>query len=107
VQRRLQSLRDNGYEDVRGVFVDIPVETSVERALARHRRGLELKRAGHGFGGRYVPPQIIRKNSSSTSSSANKDVFEALKNQFSGWSEYDNSVSGRSPLLVAEKKVKS
>jgi hypothetical protein len=99
VQRRINELRQSGYDDLSAVFVDIPVETSVERALSRHRRGAELFQTGKGLGGRYVPPSIIRKNTSSTSSSANRQVFDDLRGQFDTWSLYDNS--GAAPKRVA------
>lgn len=101
VQKRIAALRRHGYTDVQAVFVDIPVEVSVTRALARHRRGMELFDTGKGHGGRYVPPRIIRENASAEWSSANRAVFESLKDQFDTWSVYDNSVDGRAPQFVA------
>jgi len=98
VQKRISDLRANGYTDVQGVFVNIDVETSVSRALARHRRGMEDFRNGKGQGGRYVPPAIIRLNKSDTSSSANLDTFTALRDQFNSWHQYNNNVTGRAPV---------
>lgn len=100
VDKRITEMREQGYEEIDAVFVDIPVEASVERALARHRRGLERFRAGNGFGGRYVPPALIRANRSSSASSANREAFDALQDQFSAWVVYDNSVVGRDPQWV-------
>ena len=51
---RIDSLRSAGYTRVDGVFVDIPVEVSVQRADDRHRKGHDEYRAGIGLGGRYV-----------------------------------------------------
>jgi len=93
VQRRIEELRAAGYRNIRGVFVDIPLEKSVERALARHRRGLSTPN-----GGRYVPPAVIRKNASSRASSANREVFDALRRLFDAWELYDNS--GKAPRRV-------
>ena len=98
--RRIQQLRDAGYSTIEGVFVHIPVEKSVERAEARHRRGLEDYRNGEGLGGRYVPPEIIRANADPTWGSVNRRVFDELKPQFDRWRIYDNSVDGRDPVLV-------
>lgn len=100
VDKRLDELRSHGYDDIEAVFVDIPVETSVERALARHRRGLEKYRNGEGQGGRYVPPSIIRKAATAGASSANRQVFEELRGRFDRWVMYDNSVTGRDPKRV-------
>jgi predicted ABC-type ATPase len=102
-QAKIKDLKDKGYS-VDGVFVDIPVETSVERAMARYRRGLEQFLEGKGNGGRYVPPAIIRENVSKTHSSTNREAFETVVNEFSDWSIYDNSVHGRDPQLVDDKK---
>lgn len=99
VDRRITEMRGAGYDDMRAVFVDIPVETSVERALARHRRGMTKYNAGEGLGGRYVPPSIIRKNESKTSTSKNRDTFEAVKGEFDQWDLYDNT--GTAPKLLA------
>jgi predicted ABC-type ATPase len=101
-QRRVHEMRAAGYDDVSAVFVDIPVETSVARALARHRRGMEQYRNGVGFGGRYVPPSIIRKNAVSGASSANRATFDALRTDFGHWSLYDNT--GTAPRLVSTSK---
>lgn len=98
VERRIAELRANGYGQVEAVFVDIPVETSVRRALLRYRRGAERYLAGQGPGGRYVPPSLIRSNASSKSASANRDVFDELRDQFDRWSVYDNS--GEAPVNV-------
>jgi predicted ABC-type ATPase len=99
VEGRIQDLRSADYE-IEAIFVDIPVEKSVERALARHRHGHEDYRNGEGFGGRYVPPNVIRENFDSTHGSENRRVFEELKSEFDRWVVYDNSVDGRDPILV-------
>ncbi|MEV5710274.1 zeta toxin family protein [Actinoallomurus sp. NPDC052274] len=98
--KRIQQLRDAGYSDIEGVFVDIPIEKSVERAQERHRHGLEEYRNGEGLGGRYVPPEVIRANADATWGSVNRRVFEELKPQFDRWKLYDNSVDGRDPVLL-------
>lgn len=100
VDKRISEMAKHGYSKPDAVFVDIPVETSVSRALGRHRRGMEKFRNGEGVGGRYVPPNIIRKNSSSTSSSANRDVFNSLRDKFGSHVVYDNSVVGREPQKI-------
>lgn len=100
-QQKIQALKDRGYT-VQGVFVDIPVETSVERALARYRRGIEKYKKGQGKGGRYVPPAVIRENESKTHSSTNRHAFETVSGEFSDWSIYDNSVHGREPQLLSK-----
>jgi predicted ABC-type ATPase len=98
--RRIQQLREAGYANIEGIFVHIPVATSVERAQARHRHGLEDYRNGEGLGGRYVPPDVIHANADASWGSVNRRVFEELKPQFDNWKLYDNSVDGRGPVLV-------
>lgn len=98
--RRIESLRCGGYTVVAGLFVDSPVDVSVERADARYRDGHDAYRAGVGLGGRFVAEEVIRVQADSAWGSRNRANFEALKRQFDSWSVYDNS--GRAPVLVAE-----
>jgi predicted ABC-type ATPase len=99
--RRIDGLREAGYS-VDGIFVDIPVETSVSRAEFRHRSGHEDYRAGIGLGGRYVPPEVIRAQADEDWGSKNRKTFEAVRHRFDQWSRYDNSVDGRAPVLVED-----
>lgn len=94
IDRRLREAQTYGYKGVHAMFVDIPVESSVQRALARHRRGMEAHRAGKGNGGRYVPPSIIRKSSDPEFGSINRHAFEAMRKHFVGWQLWDNSGTG-------------
>lgn len=103
VEKRVTDMRAKGYTQVDAVFVDIPVETSVTRALERHRRGMEAYDAGEGTGGRYVPPALIRANSSSKASSANREVFDELRDSFNDWSLFDNS--GTAPKKVSDRSA--
>jgi predicted kinase len=99
-EERIDSLHAAGYS-VTGIFVDIPVETSVSRAEFRHRSGHEDYRAGIGLGGRYVPPELIRAQADEVWGSQNRKTFEAVRHRFEQWSRYDNSVDGR-PAVLAE-----
>ena len=104
-ERRIADLRAAGYTRIDGIFVDIPVETSVRRAEARHREGHDDYRAGNGLGGRYVPAEIIRRQEDPETGSINRRVFEAVKDQLDDWSSYDNSIDGRSPRLIAKSQA--
>jgi predicted kinase len=104
-ERRIEQLRSSGYTHIEGVFVDIPVETSVSRAEARHRDGHESFRAGQGLGGRLVPAEVIRAQADPEWGSVNRKAFEILKPMFDKWSLYDNSVDGRKPALVSESPL--
>lgn len=103
VVKRIDALKASGYKDINGVFVDIPVEVSVERAMSRYRRGADKHRAGKGPGGRFVPPAIIRAQRTSSGATINRGVFEDIRDQFSNWSMYDNGVTGRAPQLITKK----
>lgn len=59
IESWLGTLRLAGYAAT-GIFVDISIEESVRRSDAEHRRGHDEYRSGHGYGGRYVPPEAIR-----------------------------------------------
>ena len=99
---RVRELLGAGYERVDGIFVDIPIETSVERAAARHRRGHDLYLNGTGLGGRYVSGDIIRSQADADHGSVNRRAFETIKDELSYWAIYDNSVQGRDAILVDE-----
>lgn len=98
---RIDDLRSAGYDEIDGLFVDIPVELSVERTESRHREGHELYRAGEGLGGRYVPPEVIQRQVDPGWGSKNRRTFEDLKGKFTHWSIYDNSIY-REPARLIE-----
>ena len=89
VQKRLDWHRRNGYRDVQGVHVDAPAETAIERAGARHRRGLELYRQGKGHGARLVSPDLIRSAETAPGSTGSRETFSALQHKFSSWQLWD------------------
>jgi predicted kinase len=98
-ERRITDLRADGYS-VDGIFVDIPVDTSVRRADARHREGYNDYLAGTGLGGRYVPAELIEAQADPDWGSKNRKTFEEVRHLFDHWSRYDNSVDGRPPTLA-------
>ena len=100
VTHRIADLRAAGYQRIDGVFVDIPVQTSVRRAEARHRRGHDLYLAGQGLGGRSLPADVTRAQADPQYGSINRRVFEAVKQEFDHWVIYDNSVDGQPPTLI-------
>ena len=103
---KMQSLKDDGYS-VRGVFVDIPPELSVQRAMARYERGLADWAGGKGDGGRFVHPDIIMENAAPPESpyaSLNRENFEAIKGDMVDWQVYDNSVTGAPPRLIGRSE---
>jgi predicted kinase len=99
---RVGALAAAGYERVDAIFVDVPVRVSLQRADARHRAGHDAYRAGSGVGGRFVPDELILAQADPIWGSVNRATFELVKDRFTGWARFDNSVEGRSPRLVAD-----
>ena len=97
---RIDDLRSAGYTRIEGIFVDIPVETSVARSDVRHRAGHDDYLAGKGLGGRFVPEEIIRRQADPEWGSVNRKTFEAVKPGLDNWSMYDNSADGGIPVLA-------
>ena len=60
-EERINNLCDAAYERIEGVFVDIPPDISIARTESRHREGHEQWRSGQRFGGRFVPPEVIKR----------------------------------------------
>ncbi|MDA3642593.1 zeta toxin family protein [Saccharopolyspora indica] len=99
VNKRLDAMRGSGYHEIKALFLDVPVETSVERVDQRHRRGYEKFRNGDRCNGRYVPAELIRESADPQWGSVNRKAFEATKGRFDQWFRYD--ASGNEPVLVA------
>lgn len=102
---RIDELRAAGYEHIAGIFVDIPIETSIARTEARHRRSHDHYLAGEGLGGRYIPPEVIRRQWDEDFGTKNRQTFEMMKDRLDDWAIYDNSVDGRPPILVDRKSA--
>lgn len=49
---------DAGYE-ITGVYVDVPLQTSLLRSASRYQHGLNEYLSGNGLGGRFVPQHVI------------------------------------------------
>ncbi len=100
-ENRMAALAAAGYVRIDAIFVDVPVHVSLLRADARHREGHDAYRAGSGAGGRFVPSELILAQADSFWGSMNRATFEFVKDRFTAWSRYDNSVDGRAARLVA------
>lgn len=105
-QQRIDALRSAGYTQVDGIFVEISIETSIRRTQFRHREGHDKYRAGIGLGGRYIPPEVIRGQADPEWGCKNRKTFEKMKTNLNNWSIHDNSVDGRSAILIATGKIK-
>jgi predicted kinase len=99
-ERRIDDLRSFGYSRVEGIFVDIPIGTSLERTDSRHRHDHDDYRAGQGYGGRCIAPEIVNAQADPDWGSCNRRTFEQVKPLLDAWARYDNSVDGRPALLV-------
>jgi len=96
-ERRIHELRSAGYASIQGIFVEIPVDLAVTRADARYREGHDDYRMGKGFGGRFVPEEVIKAQADPEWGSVNRKAFEAVKHRFDSWARYDNSAA---PVLA-------
>lgn len=99
VRERIAAMREAGYSQIDGVFVDAPLQTARVRVMQRWRRGQEKYWAGEGLGGRYVPADFIdmSKPDKPGFSSRNEEIFDRVREQFSSTVEYDTS--GAEPVL--------
>ena len=101
-EARIRRLRESGY-GVRGVFVDVPVETALERVRSRYRQGQRDYEQGRGTGGRPVPPQFVLQQRGSSRLSKNREVFDEMAGEgiFDDWQVYDNA--GTAPRLIDKR----
>jgi len=78
-----------------GIFVDVPVELSWVSAYARYLRGANAYRGGEGFGGRFVPRELIEAQADETGEflSRNSAAFQKVQDagHFDRWFRFDNT----------------
>lgn len=100
VQDRLDDLTKYGYSEVKAVFVDIPVETSVGRAVGRWWEGHQDPNVT--IGGRYVSPSLIRSQAAAQGGTLNRRVFDKFRPKFDSWELW--STEGASPTMLASSE---
>lgn len=79
---RIDALRNDGYRQIDGIFVDVTLEQAYTSAVERWRRGVEqYTPSGEGLGGRYVATELIvgRRDPTGRHRSVNRQVFEELR----------------------------
>ena len=94
-EQRLDDLDRVGYS-ISGVFVDIGLAEALRRADARRFQGQEDYQAGIGFGGRYVPPEVIEAQADPEWGSVNRPAFEQVKHR----SRTGQCMTTRSPAEI-------
>lgn len=99
-EKRIQDLRDAGYTRIEGIFVHIPIETSLRRTEERYWTDQEKWLAGQGIGGRLVPPDVILRQKDDEWGSGNRKTFETIKQTFESWEIRDNSVDDHPSVLI-------
>lgn len=89
-KQRINILKEYGYKDIDMVFVDIPVDTSIERGKGRYQKGLNNF---NGIGGRYLPISVSEKQRAKNKkhNSVNVETLIKLK--------YDESLGLKTPLV--------
>lgn len=92
VNKRINPMRDADYTDIKGVFVDVTVDKSINQAEGRWQRGLIEYGEGKGEGGRFLPSSATRENlpKGTKYRSKNRETFEAIKGGLDGYIVYDN-----------------
>ncbi|MBB5805010.1 hypothetical protein F4560_004778 [Saccharothrix ecbatanensis] len=89
VDRRLDRLRDKGYDRFTALFLDVPIDVSLRRVDQRHREGYEKYRNGDRCEGRHVRASYIQSSVDPDYTSVNRRVFEDRKARFDRWYLYD------------------
>jgi hypothetical protein len=121
--RKLKSAQDHlaefesyGYSKPHGLFVDIPLDVSHQRAQARHRDAFEKHRVGNPkspYGGRVVPADFINGSASTDPqwNSENRLNFETIRPQLASAQVWDNSATGvgglSQPKRIGNKGIAS
>lgn len=107
VMKRITVLKENGYEDIRGMYVDVPIEVSVANAKSRYANGMERLASGESpIGGRRVPPAVILSAQSDTPGvTKNKLAFEAVRDQFTVAERWDNNRFDENGNKLPPKRV--
>lgn len=96
VRERIALLKAEGYTEIRGLFVNVPLEVSLERAEARHRNGMnQYTRFNKGEGGRILPKEAVlsQKSNNPKFDSINAEIFAKLVREgvFTSSEAYDNA----------------
>ncbi|MGX7826425.1 AAA family ATPase [Actinokineospora sp. 24-640] len=89
VDRRVDRLRDEGYDRFTALFLDVPIDVSLRRVDQRHRQGYEKYRNGDRCEGRHVLASYIQSAADPDYTSVNRRVFEDRKARFDRWYLYD------------------
>lgn len=92
VAKRLNPMREHGYDQVTAMFVDTTVERSIEQATKRWKRGMTEFIGGKGDGGRFLPSGATNDNRPTGDKflSKNRETFEAVKDKFDGYVLMEN-----------------
>lgn len=86
----ISALRADGYNNVRGVYVDVQVAESERSALTRWKDG-----------GRYVPRSYIHSSLTPSGEARNKQSFREAAEQFDDWTVIDNTgIENRKPAAT-------
>lgn len=103
-QDRVQALRRRGY-NVGAMFIDVPVERSLQGVESRYRRGLEEYRAGRNpLGGRHVPRSVVLSGESAPGRTKARDTFDALKSDFTWWELHDGVTGEKLDEATAQQQ---
>jgi len=99
-EKRIHDLREAGYSRIDGIFVEIPIETSLRRTEERYWADQNKWFTGQGVGGRLIPPDVILRQRDDEWGSCNRKTFESIRQTFENWEIRDNSVDDRPARLI-------
>jgi Zeta toxin len=99
-EKRIQDLREAGYSRIDGLFVEIPIETSLRRTEERYWADQGKWFSGQGIGGRLIPPDVILGQRDDEWGSCNRKTFETINQTFENWEIRDNSADDRPAKLI-------
>jgi predicted ABC-type ATPase len=101
IERWVDQMRQDGYDNIRGVFVQALPEVARARVQRRYEEGMNafLQSKGKGIGGRYIPAAVQNEKGQNAAFHA----FRELRSLFDDWKHYDNSIEGKDPKLINEK----
>ena len=77
VESWIAAHRRAGYT-IHAIFAELSIGESVRRSAARHRRGHDDYRQGHGYGGRFIPAGAIRALADDPARSPVQDVVPGV-----------------------------
>lgn len=100
VGKKIQAMRNAGYGQIDGAFVDVDPGEARRRVEKRHRESQEAWEQGEGLGGRWVPSDVSASNLPTKPGfqSRNAEVFDEMTPEFHNTVHFD--FNGADPVAT-------